>query len=116
MLARIDARVEMNDKIIKIEDLTINPGEEIITYKEQSNTLIGKPLEVLTHLAKHRDQIVSKEQLLDALWIDPEFVTPQVIDVAISQIRQKIDKPFGITTIETVGRRGYRFIFPKEAE
>lgn len=116
LVARIEARLRFGgSNIIEIEDLTINPEEEKITYKEQEIELKGKPFEVLTHLARHRDQIVSKEQLLDAIWEEPELVTPNVIEVAINQIRQKMDKPLGITTIETVRRRGYRFCFPKEA-
>lgn len=115
LLARIEARLRFGgSNIIEIEDLIINPEEEKITYKEQDIELKGKPFEVLTHLARHRDQIVSKEQLLDAIWEEPELVTPNVIEVAINQIRQKMDKPLGITTIETVRRRGYRFCFPKE--
>nr|WP_162966129.1 helix-turn-helix domain-containing protein [Helicobacter pylori] len=35
--------------------------------------------------------------------------------MAINQIRQKMDKPFGISTVETVRRRGYRFCYPKPA-
>ncbi len=99
--------------LIEIEDLVINPDEEKITYKNQEIELKGKPFEVLTHLARHRDQIVSKEQLLDAIWEEPELVTPNVIEVAINQIRQKMDKPLNIATIETVRRRGYRFCYPK---
>jgi len=115
LIARIEARLRFGgSNIIEIEDLTINPEEEKITYKENEIELKGKPFEVLTHLARHRDQIVSKEQLLDAIWEEPELVTPNVIEVAINQIRQKMDKPLGITTIETVRRRGYRFCFPKE--
>ncbi|MCW8894792.1 MAG: homeostatic response regulator transcription factor HsrA [Sulfurimonas sp.] len=115
LVARLDARLRFGgSNIIEIEDLIINPEEEKITYKEQDIELKGKPFEVLTHLARHRDQIVSKEQLLDAIWEEPELVTPNVIEVAINQIRQKMDKPLGITTIETVRRRGYRFCFPKE--
>jgi len=115
LVARIEARLRFGgSNIIEIEDLIINPEEEKITYKEQDIELKGKPFEVLTHLARHRDQIVSKEQLLDAIWEEPELVTPNVIEVAINQIRQKMDKPLGITTIETVRRRGYRFCFPKE--
>jgi two-component system OmpR family response regulator len=115
LIARIEARLRFGgSNIIEIEDLTINPEEEKITYKEQEIELKGKPFEVLTHLARHRDQIVSKEQLLDAIWEEPELVTPNVIEVAINQIRQKMDKPLSITTIETVRRRGYRFCFPKE--
>jgi len=115
LVARLDARLRFGgSNIIEIEDLIINPEEEKITYKEQEIELKGKPFEVLTHLARHRDQIVSKEQLLDAIWEEPELVTPNVIEVAINQIRQKMDKPLNITTIETVRRRGYRFCFPKE--
>jgi two-component system OmpR family response regulator len=115
LVARIEARLRFGgSNIIEIDDLTINPEEEKIIYKEKEIELKGKPFEVLTHLARHRDQIVSKEQLLDAIWEEPELVTPNVIEVAINQIRQKMDKPLGITTIETVRRRGYRFCFTKE--
>jgi two-component system OmpR family response regulator len=115
LVARIEARLRFGgSNIIEIDDLIINPEEEKIIYKEKEIELKGKPFEVLTHLARHRDQIVSKEQLLDAIWEEPELVTPNVIEVAINQIRQKMDKPLGITTIETVRRRGYRFCFPKE--
>ena len=114
LVARIEARLRFGgSNIIEIEELIINPEEEKITYQGKEIELKGKPFEVLTHLARHRDQIVSKEQLLDAIWEEPELVTPNVIEVAINQIRQKMDKPLGITTIETVRRRGYRFCFPK---
>lgn len=114
LLVRVEARLKFwGSSVIEIEDLVINPDEEKITYKGQEIEVKGKPFEVLTHLARHRDQIVSKEQLLDAIWEEPELVTPNVIEVAINQIRQKMDKPLGISTIETVRRRGYRFCYPK---
>jgi len=112
---RIEAKLRFGaSNIIEIEELIINPEEEKIIYQGNEIELKGKPFEVLTHLAMHKDQIVSKEQLLDAIWEEPELVTPNVIEVAINQIRQKMDKPLDITTIETVRRRGYRFCFPKK--
>lgn len=115
LLVRIEAKLRFGvSNIIEIEDLIINPEEEKIIYRGEEIELKGKPFEVLTHLAMHKDQIVSKEQLLDAIWEEPELVTPNVIEVAINQIRQKMDKPLEITTIETVRRRGYRFCFPKK--
>ena len=115
LLVRIEAKLRFGaSNIIEIEDLIINPEEEKIIYQGNEIELKGKPFEVLTHLAMHKDQIVSKEQLLDAIWEEPELVTPNVIEVAINQIRQKMDKPLEITTIETVRRRGYRFCFPKQ--
>lgn len=115
LIARIAARLRSwGGNLIEIGDLIINPDEEKIIYKGQEIEVKGKPFEVLTHLAKHRDQIVSKEQLLDAIWEEPELVTPNVIEVAINQIRQKMDKPLKIATIETVRRRGYRFCYPRD--
>lgn len=115
LLVRIEAKLRFGvSNIIEIDELIINPEEEKIIYQGEEIELKGKPFEVLTHLAMHKDQIVSKEQLLDAIWEEPELVTPNVIEVAINQIRQKMDKPLDITTIETVRRRGYRFCFPKK--
>ncbi len=117
LLARIEARLRFGGtNVIEIDNLAINPDEEKIEYKGVEIELKGKPFEVLTHLARHRDQIVSKEQLLDAIWEEPELVTPNVIEVAINQIRQKMDKPLNISTIETIRRRGYRFCYPNTNE
>lgn len=112
-IARIENKLKFGaNKVITVDDLIISPDEEKITYKGKDIELKGKPFEVLTHLARHKEQIVSKEQLLDAIWEEPELVTPNVIEVAINQVRQKIDKPLNINTIETIRRRGYRFCYP----
>ena len=116
LIARIKARLRFGgSNVLEVDSLSINPQEEKVVYKGREIELKGKPFEVLTHLARHRDEIVSKEQLLDAIWEEPELVTPNVIEVAINQIRQKLDKPLGIQTIETVRRRGYRFCYPQKS-
>ena len=112
LLARIEANIRYtNIRQITINDLIISPSDEKIIYKSKIIELKGKPFEVFIHLVKHPNQVISKEQLLDAIWEEPELVTPNVIEVAINQIRQKIDKPLGITTVETVRRRGYKFAY-----
>ena len=117
LLARIEARLRFGGtNVIVVDKLQINPDEEKIIYDGVEVELKGKPFEVLTHLARHGDQIVSKEQLLDAIWEEPELVTPNVIEVAINQIRQKMDKPLGISTVETIRRRGYRFCYPPKKD
>lgn len=113
LLARIEACLRRYDvgHLIEAGGLTIDTNEETVSFQGRTIDLRGKPFEVFAHLARERDVIVSKEQLLDAIWLEPELVTPNVIEVAISQIREKVDKPLGITTIETVRRRGYRFCY-----
>jgi len=118
LLARIECKLRIGGtNVIEVFDLKINPDEERIFFKNNEIELKGKPFEVLYHLARHKDKIVSKEQLLDAIWEEPELVTPNVIEVAINQIRQKLDKPLGISSVETIRRRGYKFCYPdKSAE
>lgn len=115
LIARIEARLKLiSSNLIKLGDLCIVPEEEKIFYKDIEIEVKGKSFEVLTHLARLKGQIVSKEQLLNAIWDEPELVTPNVIEVAINQIRQKMDNVLNSPTIETVRRRGYRFCYPKK--
>ena len=113
LIARIEARLRRNgmNQIIEIGDLMIDTNEETISYQGRDIDISGKCFEVFAYMVMHPNIIVSKEQLLDALWVEPELVTPNVIDVAINQIRQRIEKPNDITTIETVRRRGFRFCY-----
>jgi len=102
------------ERKLRIKDLIIYQDEEKIIYNNQEVFLKGKPFEVFLHLAKYPNQVISKEQLLDAIWEEPELVTPNVIEVAVNHIRQKVDKVFKIDTIKTIRRRGYKFSYPKE--
>jgi len=114
LLARVDTALRSGKESLKIKDLVIIKDEEKIIYKNKETYLKGKAFEVFMHLAKYPNQVISKEQLLDAIWEEPELVTPNVIEVAVNQIRQKVDKVFKIDTIKTIRRRGYKFCYPKE--
>ncbi len=94
-----------------IGKLKINFLNKEIIYNDKQIILKGKPLEVFLHLARCHNQIVSKDKLHDSIWEEPERSTLNTIDRNIYTIKQKIDKPLGIKTIENVRRRGYRFCF-----
>lgn len=109
LLARIEAHLRFDGTPnIQIGELLITPSEECVQFKNQILAIKGKAFEVLVYLARHQNRIVSKEELLDAIWEEPKLVTPNVIEVAINQIRQKLDRPFKIQSIETIRKRGYR--------
>jgi len=115
LIARVNVALRSGkESQIKIKDLIIVKDEEKIIYKGKESYLKGKAFEVFMHLARYPNQVISKEQLLDAIWEEPELVTPNVIEVAVNQIRQKVDKVFKIDTIKTIRRRGYKFCYPKE--
>ena len=69
-----------------------------------------KSFDVLRFLLEHRDRLVTKEELLDAVWHDT-FVTPNVLTRAVAQLRKALgDEAREARMIETVAKRGYRFI------
>ena len=72
--------------------------------------LAPKPFAVLCALARKPDKLVTKNELLDAVW-GHRFVTESVLESAISEVRAALgDDPKQPRYIETVSRRGYRFI------
>ncbi|MEO6236417.1 MAG: winged helix-turn-helix domain-containing protein [Vicinamibacterales bacterium] len=71
-----------------------------------------KAFDVLVYLLEHREGVVTKDELLDAVWTGT-FVTPNVLTRAVAQIRKALgDEAEHGRYIETVAKRGYRFIAP----
>jgi DNA-binding winged helix-turn-helix (wHTH) protein len=77
--------------------------------------LTPKLLDLLLHLLEHAGELVTKEQLLDALWPDAN-VTDNAIAQAVSELRDALDDEVSTPRfIKTVARRGYRFIAPVDS-
>ena len=71
-----------------------------------------KAFAVLDYLLGHPGRLVTKEELLNAVW-PGTFVGEAVLKVAIRQVREALgDDPQSPRFIETAHRRGYRFIGP----
>lgn len=76
--------------------------------------LTPKLLDLLIHLVDHAGSLVTKEQLLDALWPGAN-VTDNALAQAVSELREALGDNAGTPHfIKTVTRRGYRFIAPVE--
>jgi len=97
-----------SNSIINYGDFVLDAFEKTLKYQTHLINLKGKPFEVFLYMVLNQGKIISKEEFLDAIWEEPELVTPSVVDMSISKIRKIIDNPFNITTVETVRRRGYR--------
>jgi len=110
--ARIEAKLRRTiDNRIQIGELTIDISEEKTSYRDKEIEIKGKPFDILVYLAEHKNQVISKDRLLNAIWEEPEFITPNVVETSINAIRQKLDKSLGIKCIETIRRRGYKFCY-----
>jgi DNA-binding winged helix-turn-helix (wHTH) protein/Flp pilus assembly protein TadD len=81
---------------------------------DRSLEITPKLLDLLLHLLDHAGELVTKEQLLDALWPDAN-VTDNALAQAMSELRGALGDEAGTPQfIKTVARRGYRFIAPVE--
>lgn len=71
-----------------------------------------KPLAVLAYLVEHAGQVVAKETLLEAVWLNTA-VTEGVLKTCLGQIRQVLGETARTPQyIATLYRRGYRFVAP----
>ncbi len=72
--------------------------------------LAGKELELLRYLVDHRGTVVSRDELLEAVWEYQPGVSSRTIDVHVAWLRQKLeDNPQSPRHIHTVRGVGYRF-------
>jgi len=71
-----------------------------------------KGFDVLAYLIEHAGRVVTQDEILEALW--PEtYVNPEVLRKYIQEIRKALaDRPDNPEFIETLPKRGYRFIAP----
>lgn len=81
-----------------------------LLHGTDSVALTPKAFAVLGYLAEHPDQLVTKGELLDAVWPDTH-VSDAVLKVVISELRKALgDEPKDSRFIATAHRRGYRFV------
>jgi Tol biopolymer transport system component/DNA-binding winged helix-turn-helix (wHTH) protein len=105
----------MPPEVVQFGDVTVDLRRMSVARAGRPVSLEPKTFDVLRYLIEHRDRLVTKEELLDAAWKDT-FVTPNVLTRAVAQLRKALgDDAFEARYIETVAKRGYRFIAPIDA-
>ena len=112
ILARLESihRENFASKLKFNNYLTINNDEKsILDNNDKILNIKGKSYEVLSYLVKNRDKsIISKEELVNAIWDEPELICHNVIEVNINQIRSELKKNFNTDLITTIRNRGYK--------
>jgi two-component system, OmpR family, alkaline phosphatase synthesis response regulator PhoP len=92
---------------LRIGEVDIYPENYEAYFKEKPLELTPKEFELLVYLARHKGRVLSREQLLSAVW-NYDFVgDTRIVDVHISHLREKIEantrKPIYIKTIRGLG-------------
>jgi DNA-binding winged helix-turn-helix (wHTH) protein len=95
---------------LRFDGFELDEAEARLTRDGEPVALAPKPFAVLCALARTPGGLVTKNALLDLVW-GHRFVTESVLKTAISEVRAALqDDPKQPRYIETVSRRGYRFI------
>ena len=114
--AELQARVEVlarrsvgdgpTTKLV-VGDLEMDLLSRGVRRAGQKIDLQPREFRLLEYLMRHASQVVTRTMLLEGVWdyhFDPQT---NVIDVHVSRLRQKVDKPFATSMIHTVRNAGY---------
>jgi DNA-binding winged helix-turn-helix (wHTH) protein/Tfp pilus assembly protein PilF len=93
-----------------IADRRVHPSLNRIDGPDGSVQLEPKVMEVLTFLAGRQGEVVSKEELVRAVW-EGRFVSDDVVWRSIGELRRALGAAF----IQTIPKRGYRLVIPPPA-
>ena len=91
-------------------DLTVDPAARDVRRGDERITVTAREYAVLEYLIRNRNQVVSKEQILRAVWDAAYDGDDNIVEVYIGYLRRKIDAPFSARSIETVRGQGYRLV------
>ena len=105
-------------EILSCADLFLDPLQQ--KTMRAGKEVILSPLEfkLLQYLLEHKNQIVSRSMLANDVWESPSRFTPldNVIEVGVSRLRDKVDKPFEPRILHTVRSVGYLLKEPDEPD
>jgi two-component system, OmpR family, response regulator len=94
--------------VLRAGDLEVDPATHRVRRGSAEVALSPKEFALLELLARRVGQVVSRADIVDALWdfaFDPRS---NVVEAVVSRLREKVDMPFGRSTIDTVRGTGYR--------
>jgi two-component system OmpR family response regulator len=94
--------------LVSVGDLVLDPAARRVWRGGSEVALSAKEFTVLEAFMRRPGQVLSREQLLDRAWDLAYDNRSNVVDVYVRQLRDKIDRPFGRRSLETVRGVGYR--------
>jgi two-component system, OmpR family, response regulator len=94
--------------VLRVGDLELNPATRAVRRGDTEIELSAKEFQLLELFMRRPGEVLSRYQLLEGAWDAGYEHRSNVIDVYVRYLREKIDRPFGVNTLETVRGAGYR--------
>ena len=112
LLARMRALIRRGTSarptVLRAVDLHLDPATRTVSRGDASVDVTAREFAVLEYLMRNRGTVVSKRDVLDNVW-DFDFEgDPNIVEVYVRHLRNKVDRPFDRAAIETLRGAGYR--------
>jgi len=98
---------------ISAGEIEIDSGAMTVVVRGARVETTATEFRLLEYMARHSGQVFTRDQLLDAVWRDRQYVTERSVDVYVRKLREKIEQqPDSPEYLRTVRGAGYRFEAP----
>jgi len=114
LLARLRAllRREARERpaVLAAGDLRLDPATRTVTRAGSGVEVTAREFAVLEFLLRRAGEAVSKRTILDHVWGDDFEGDPNIVEVYVRRLRNKVDRPFGRRSLLTMRGHGYRLV------
>jgi DNA-binding response OmpR family regulator len=98
------------ERVLQYDDIRIDPGTRLVHLQGREITLTAKEFDLLWMLASHPRQVFNRNQLLDRVWGETEYLDPSTVTVHVRRLREKLEAdPSNPRHVHTVWGVGYKF-------
>jgi two-component system OmpR family response regulator len=94
--------------VLSVGDLRLDPARRSAHRGDAQLSLTAKEFAVLECFMRRPGDVLSRRDLIGHVWDDGFDNDSNIVDVYVANLRNKIDRPFGRTSLETVRGVGYR--------
>jgi two-component system, OmpR family, response regulator len=94
--------------VLSAGDLRLDPAARRVWRGEVELQLTARELSLLELFLRRKGEVLSKSDVLASVWDDHFEGDPNIVEVYVAHLRNKLDRPFGRAAFETVRGSGYR--------
>jgi len=106
------SKKDINQPIVSIGKYRFDYNNQSLIINHQSARITEKESDILNYLYKHKNQVIKREEMLEALWGENNYFLGRSLDVFISKMRKYLKEDSSIT-IENVFGVGFIFNIPQ---
>ncbi|MBS4201124.1 response regulator transcription factor [Bacillus sp. FJAT-49732] len=107
VLRRSNSIQNVEKDLLTVGELTLNLQNSFLEYRDKKASLTKNEFQILFLLMKKAGQIISRDEIMRALWEDEQFIDDNTLTVNVNRLRKKLEEIGIKDAITTKKRQGY---------